>query len=773
MKNNKFKKSFDGLGGSGRIRGFDSVSNGVFVNKKQAIPSENEVNWKKEIQRVVERIVDYFQKKDWGGKNSWLVRVGSIFFSGLLLVAYWFYVILAWLLTKVWQIASKVGSFLNKVIKQRFQYASWRSRVSFVLVILISSVLSVTIWLAVGRVFDLKDQVVKAASGGLQGINEGINNLKAEKFDAAAVEFDTAARSFDQIRRDLERLGQGEGFLINSLPGEEYQNVQYVMEALISLSRAAKFISLGLDEVSAYGGGDFSKVISEIMVNENSNEEIFAVSERTRDYFNTSLREAQNAIDLLAKVDKNRIPKEYMGFYEDAMTRAPRYLDVLKSVDAIFANFDTLLGRNVPAKYLFLFQNNNELRPTGGFIGSYGIATFKQGRMSDLFFDDIYNPDGQMQEVIEPPYPINKMTNQWAMRDSNWNPDFQVSADQAVKMYEKEGGFTVDGVVAFTPEIIKRLLKLTGPVEMPDYGVTLTEENFTDEVQKEVELEYDKAENKPKKILADLLPVLMERMGNLDDEQKVGFWQMILDLLNERQIMFFSYNGEMQDLIAKVGWAGKMKETEARQDYLSMVHANIGGRKSDSFIKESVKQAVSIQPDGSIVEELSITRKNTEDWSWPNWPNYDYLRVYLPKGSELLEVKGFANPEGMVTGKDGFLIYETSKGEATTATTKVYEENGKTVFANWIVTDPWEISSVSYRYKLPYKLGDLLNSDNNMYNLYLQKQAGRGEIDYIFKFDPGVWQIRNARQGMSETNGQWLLKNDLKKDLNVEMELKR
>ncbi|MBU0648319.1 DUF4012 domain-containing protein, partial [Patescibacteria group bacterium] len=381
----------------------------------------------------------------------------------------------------------------------------------------------------------------------------------------------------------------------------------------------------------------------------------------------------------------------------------------------------------------------------GGFIGSYGIAEFDEGKMQEIYFDDIYNPDGQMLEKITPPYPIIMMTKYWGMRDSNWSPDFAISADQAVRMYEKEGGYTVDGVIGFTPEVVVRFLELTGPVEMEEYGVVLDSENFTEAVQKKIELDKSGDESSPKKILSDLLPILIDRMQSLSEEQKKQFWQIILDLLNEKHVMFFSYEQQVQDMIEKIGWAGEMKDVDKGVDYLSMIHANIGGRKSDLFMKEAVRHEVNITKNGEVVEDIEITRRNIEGLTWPNYTNYDYLRVYVPLGSELLSVDGFADPEGIVIGKDGVLEYDESFGEAGLGNTKVYEENGKTVFANWIVTYPYDASTVKYTYKLPFKVGD-------KYNLYVQKQSGRLDLDYMFKMD--------KKNVISDSNVDFVIEDD-------------
>ena len=83
-------------------------------------------------------------------------------------------------------------------------------------------------------------------------------------------------------------------------------------------------------------------------------------------------------------------------------------------------------------------------------------------------------------------------------------------------MYEKSGGPTVDGVFTVTGNVMEALLGVTGDIEMPEYDTTVNADNFFEKTQYEVEIDYDKELNEPKKFLADLFPVFVDRLANLD-----------------------------------------------------------------------------------------------------------------------------------------------------------------------------------------------------------------------------------------------------------------
>lgn len=647
---------------------------------------------------------------------------------------------------------------------------SWQKyrRVIYIfLIVAVSSVISMSGWLVVGMVVDLKDSVVSAAGDGMEDMRAGIDQLKNENFSQAAIKFADADKNLEEIELKIEKTGYNEQFLSQSMAGNQMSEISNVLSGMKSLMRGAKFMALSLAEIQSVDDkGSFAGLFFGMILGEMEKDDLFLKLTRAGEYLSMSSNELNIAVEKLDQVNIDLLPEKYRELYESNMQDIPRYLNILRGLNVLIADSGFFLGENVPAKYLLLFQNTNELRPTGGFIGSYGVLTMKNGMMEDLKFDDVYNPDGQITQNITPPYPVWYMTEQWGMRDSNWDPDFPGAANQAVKMFEKGGGYSVDGVVAFTPKIIEKLLELTGPIYMVDYDVELSSENFVSEVQREVELDHDKELNAPKKILSDFLPELMARLAELDESKKKQLWTILMELLNNKDVLVFFYDKEVEDMLQNIGWGGEIEQVDINSDYLYMVHANIGGRKSDEFIKESVNHKVFVQSDGTIEIDLEIIRRNIDDWSWPNYPNFDYLRVYVPRGSELLEVDGFVNPEGIIINQDKVIDYDVSRGEAGLANTKIYEDHGKEVFANWIVTDPYNASRVRYRYRLPFKIDDW---GQKSYEMYLQKQPGRENLTYQLVVKSDVGKIVN-----SETNevGDLVINNQLEKDLQLKIDFK-
>ena len=151
----------------------------------------------------------------------------------------------------------------------------------------------------------------------------------------------------------------------------------------------------------------------------------------------------------------------------------------LKAYAQAAAILPEILGWNGPRRYLVLTQDPAELRPTGGFIGSFGILAFDKGRITERHFQDVFLLDLPWKyPFITAPGPLSGYLlgpkQPWQLADSNWSPDFPTSAADAIRLYKNEGGSgQIDGVLGLTTYTIDQLLTLTGPITVPEYGATV------------------------------------------------------------------------------------------------------------------------------------------------------------------------------------------------------------------------------------------------------------------------------------------------------------
>lgn len=368
----------------------------------------------------------------------------------------------------------------------------------------------------------------------------------------------------------------------------------------------------------------------------------------------------------------------------------------------IFSNFFTLLSIFRSGKHLVIFQNSAELRPAGGFIGSFAEVDTNNFRITKLYFDsNIYKRDNDFtrentvmpkDEILAEFIPEDGL----AMRDSNWSADFSEAAKSISWFYSHEGGIDVDTVISVNSEFFKDLLDIIGEINMVKYSTIVNSENFNEVVQKQVEDDYyDSKENtsvsEPKSILSEMMPVVMVRAKKLGNIFKI--YDLLIKSLVNKNIQIFCFNPNQERKVLSKNWGGSILSSDS--DYLYINHANLGANKSSIYIEESIAYDIAQTTDDLIA---SLDLKRSYNNSKHDKENINFSRVYVPLGSSLVSAS-----------KDDKDI---------TTDIAVDEEFGKTVFRFWTNVAPNE----SHDFKLVYKLPNYVKLDK--YKLILQKQSG-------------------------------------------------
>lgn len=368
-----------------------------------------------------------------------------------------------------------------------------------------------------------------------------------------------------------------------------------------------------------------------------------------------------------------------------------------------------ILGFDSPKTYLFLFVNNTELRPGGGFIGVYATVRFDQGHMEILALDGTENLDRQVPQdwVVAPPRPITEhlKVDRWYFRDSNWSPDFSESAKKALEFYRAEGGVAagdIQTVFAFTPTILEELLKITGPFVIQN--IEFTSDNVIEKLEYEVEYGYDDkgiVHTERKQIIK---PFMLALLGHLQENLFENFstYLSLLDKMGkEKQILVYSSDKNFQEVLSARGWTGKVEENKSG-DYLLWVDANLAALKTDHALERFLNYQISRSPEGRFLASAQMLYKHQGGFDWRTTRYRTYVRIFVPIGSELIEIQEM-NEMG-VTKK----ISKFDQGE----------ELGKKWFGTFISIEPGENKFLNFNYFLPVNIMD------NDYQLLVQKQLG-------------------------------------------------
>jgi len=631
--------------------------------------------------------------------------------------------------------------------------------------------LIITVLFLVYGAYVMKNKVLSDGENGFRELAVSVQYVKSGQFDRALQSFENAQQFFSRGKSRLSWWGGPLLGLTRYVPGlSRVASGMYALESGEHFSRA---------------GISMMRIVQDLSLSKEAYDQGKKLSwldflSRTKDPLEKTLTELTIGNESIERVNIDDIPTDKQEKFLFIRKSLPTVIGLIKSFNQNETVIKELLGGNGPRKYLFLLQNNQELRATGGFIGTYALMDVNNGSVRQFFVDGIFNPDGQLKENIIPPKPIQKVSAAWSLHDSNWFPDFPTSAEKAIFFYEKTGGPTVDGVITLTPTVMQKLLRVTGSIELPQYGFVVDADNFIPIIQEQVETKYDKEENKPKQVLADLTAFLIEDIfASQNKETLYAIISALAEGLNEKQMLIYMRHQETESLVDEAGWSGRMLFT--KKDYLSVVHSNINGYKTDGVIDETIHHNTKIEDDGSLIDTVTITRHHkggATPYDWWNKVNADYLRVYVPEGSTLISAKGatWEFPKAPLDYKAlGFRVDPDVEREENSIVvdeksgTRVYNEVGKTVFGAWVYVSPGESVTVEYRYRLPFALDmkKIVNGDVDSFTTLYQKQSGStgSDLSVSVSFPKSIESVWQTGGNLIPYRSEWRLETNLKTDV--------
>jgi cell division protein FtsB len=576
---------------------------------------------------------------------------------------------------------------------------------------------------------------------GIIGYTQGKKVYEQAKITMqAGREFATAAKEqkIDEAGEKIRKLNTELTTLSNQYESMKWLSFipfirSYYNDGRNALAAGKEFLTAGtiaLDEIKPYA--DLLGLTSgeSSFVNQPAEKRI-ETAVNTFSKVTPKLKEIADHLDAAKKefdsIDPDRYPEKVKGKVvreriAQGKSMGDELITFFVNSQPLLEQIPELLGNNGKKQYLLLFQNDKELRSTGGFITAYALLEFDKGKMRVIRSDDIYKLDDRQTKKIEAPDEIKKYHKgvYYAyLRDSNTSPDFKESMLKFENLYNTVSGKdSYDGIIALDTEVLVKVIDdLDGDIFVPDYGANFTTkpDNRCDgcpQVIYELEEYADKpvgyAKGERKDILGKLMLSLMQKSLGVSPSIYWGkLSQTFLDLLEEKHVLIYMKDQKMQEALEAVNFAGRIVPYE--YDYLHINDTNFAGAKSNMFVKHTVTQDVKVAKDGTVSKTITIDYKNPSKASNCNLEKGDlclngklrnWVRIYVPKGSTLTEFKGSLTEP------------------------VVKDELGKTVFEGYLEVLPMGSSQIVVSYTIPVSVKDV-------YNLLIQKQPGTLGHQYI------------------------------------------
>jgi len=392
-------------------------------------------------------------------------------------------------------------------------------------------------------------------------------------------------------------------------------------------------------------------------------------------------------------------------------------LDYLLKIKQYLPYLPDLLAKNAEKKYLLLFANNRELRPGGGFIGSYGIVKFKDYTLEDFQVYDVYDADGQLNAHIEPPRAIRDYLHQphWFLRDSAFSPDFLENYAQAKFFLEKEMQQTdFSGAALLTTNTIENILEAFGEIYLPDFQEKVNSKNFYLKAQTYAEKNFFPGSIQKKSFLGSLSRQILLK---IEDVSLKNLALQTKKSLDEKQLVIFSDNQSLQEVLDASYWSGRLIKPQCVTasencivDFLFPIDANLGVNKANYYIYRSINLKTNINQEGVISHVLDVQFKNESQSDVFPGGHYDnYFQIYLPQDTQIKQIT-----------KNDVLIEQFD------------EKNLDYKIVGFLFQVPPQ-QTVNIR--LEYTLSQTFKKGKGLYQLIVQKQIGSNNNDLGINFN--------------------------------------
>jgi hypothetical protein len=435
------------------------------------------------------------------------------------------------------------------------------------------------------------------------------------------------------------------------------------------------------------------------------------------------------------QIDPKRYPKEFKGQkIQEPMQEAITMLDQIVSLSTeakpLFEVAPWLLGIDSTRRYLVLFQNDAELRSTGGFLTAYAILEVNKGKITPVLSNDIYTLDARFTKKIPAPDPIktflNKQDPYFHLRDMNLSPDFAVSMQGFLENYQTIDKTKIDGLIAVDTKVLVALLKVLGQIGVSGWGNFSAEPDPRCDGCPQVVYVLELLADKPvsmirtdrKAVIGPLMHSILANAMGSPKEKVAPLFNAGFSSLLEKHVLFYFPDEKIQKAIESFNIGGRVRDFDG--DYLYLNDTSFSGAKTNLFLKQEVDQKIEIK-DGKVTKTVTVEYQNPSAASncnleagqlCLNAPYRNWFRLYVPKGAKLLESSG------------------------SEIDIKTYEDLGKTVFEGFFGDKyplrPQGSAKVTFKYEFTL-------SSKTEYKLMIQKQPGTDGALYTV-------QVNNQKQ---------------------------
>jgi hypothetical protein len=344
-------------------------------------------------------------------------------------------------------------------------------------------------------------------------------------------------------------------------------------------------------------------------------------------------------LDLTAQIQKA----------DSALTAADRAAQVLP----------TMLGADGPRTYMLMFDNNAEIRATGGLPGAYAVLNADRGKL-ELIRQGSAGDVPKFDQPVLPQSPSEQKLYDTQLaeyfQDTNFTPEFPRTAELVRAMWQARQGQRLDGVISVDAVTLSYLLRATGPVSAG--GVQLTSDNATSELLNRVYFRIPDNEGQDA-FFRDVAKKVFDEVSNGVDspDALVG---ALAQGAREGRIYVHSFDSSVQDGLAGTTVASDLAAGDPRVPQLGIYLNDATGSKMSYYLRSKAKVVsescaggqqqfaayvdLNYTADSPPVAELPEFITGPGDYGTPKGQQLVLVRLYGPQGGELSDLRVAGEP---------------------------------------------------------------------------------------------------------------------------------
>lgn len=561
-----------------------------------------------------------------------------------------------------------------------------------------------------------------AAMNGLSAKNSlevAVAAVQNQNWDQAQTEAEAASTEIHSALEKLEKVKSKTAFNKIVLLRNQINDLEYLLKTADIISRSISgAVPVAKRFSSLYSGSAGHNFLS---LNEQEKANFFKLIQESEPELNGLRANLDLALINLNKIHRIGVLWPIYNKLSDLKSELTQVRDLIQEATPLVKLLPALAGYPQESNFLIIMHNNDELRPSGGFIGVTGFLQTKNGNIAALKTDDSYHLDMPAVGIwkMTPPEPISKYmgVENWYLRDSNWSPDWPTSSKKIQEIFIGESQAVnisvpeINGVIGITPDFVADLLKLVGSITIKDE--TYTSENLQTLLQYNVEVAYKEQDISSwdrKAVINELLDELKNRLFALETNKLGELANIFTANIKNKNIQIYFNDSGSESLVYDLGADGAIKKTNG--DYLMIVDANLGAFKSDSVMKKGITYNLK-NNGGTVNANLSLSYQHEGGFDWRTTRYRSYTRVLAPLGSKLVSLKGDDNAK-----LDNDSISSIDDNDLQ-----------KTIFGFFFSVEPGTSGVINLEYSLPNNISASLKA--RTYELVVQKQAGRRTESFI------------------------------------------